>query len=219
MRFSASGLIVTARRRSSPVPARLVPGLSLAEPDDDGLALARDAGVADALVAQLGPDVPGERIEALRERAAHVDLEQEMHPASKVEAQVHGQRVDRGEPGRRARHEVERDRVRRVVSHRVQLGIDQVARLELCVGVREPDADRVGVELAPRDLDLCAPQRRLGASERVGVHVDRRLGAGDLHRGRFAEEIGQRIDEADDEGNGHRDVDPDGVAVHALRGT
>jgi hypothetical protein len=63
------------------------------------VALAGDAGVANVLVAHQGAQVAGGGVEALGQRARHVHLEQEVHAAAQVEAEVHRQRADRGQPG------------------------------------------------------------------------------------------------------------------------
>jgi hypothetical protein len=60
------------------------------------------AAVAQVLVAQHGAQVGRGRVEALGQRALHVDLQQEVHAATQVEAEVHRQRMQRGQPLRRA---------------------------------------------------------------------------------------------------------------------
>ena len=137
-------------------PARPAAGVRVVEANEDGLALASDAGVTDALVAQLSADVPGVRVQSLRQRAAHVDLEEEVDAAAQVQAEVHGQRTDGAEPGRRARHEVERHGVRRVGLIGIELAVDDVARLELGVRVGEADPDGVRIELGAGVIDLRA---------------------------------------------------------------
>jgi len=48
-------------------------------------------------------------VEALVDRRAHVDLHQEVDAAAQVEAEVHRQRVQAGQPARRIGDEVQRD--------------------------------------------------------------------------------------------------------------
>jgi hypothetical protein len=79
--------------------ARLVAHLGVAEADGELVAFAGDAAVAHVLVAHQGAQVGGGGVEALGQRPLHVDLQQEMHAAAQVQAQVHGQGVHRGQPG------------------------------------------------------------------------------------------------------------------------
>jgi len=98
----------------------LVAGFGIAELDDDTVTLAIDAAVTQVLVAQCGADVGRSRIKALGQRALHVHLEQEVHAAAQVEAEVHRQRVQRGQPLRRSSQQVEGDDVLRVGSVRIE---------------------------------------------------------------------------------------------------
>jgi hypothetical protein len=171
--------------------------------------------VADVLVAQQGADVAGQRIGLLRQRRLHVDLHQEVDAAAQVEAEVHRQRVDRRQPARRARQQVQRDDVARVVRIGVERGDQRVLRLALRIEIGEAGLHRVAVV-----LDEIGLQRRLvehlpdGSLQR-SVDLQRRLAARDLHRRRFAEEIRQRIEDADDERDDEDRVLPDRVAVQA----
>jgi hypothetical protein len=91
--------------------------------------------VADVLVAQRGAHVAGHRLGLLVQRGLHVDLHQEVHAAAQVQAQVHGQRMQRREPLRRARHQVQRDDVGRIGRIGVERLAQRVLGLELGVGV------------------------------------------------------------------------------------
>ena len=94
LRSSRSGM------RALDLGHRLVAHRPVAEAHDHRLALARDAAVLDALVAQRAADVVRERFHLLGERRLHVHLQQEMHAAAQVEPEIHRQRADRGEPAR-----------------------------------------------------------------------------------------------------------------------
>ena len=58
-------------------------------------AFAPDARVEDLLLAHQRADVGRVAVGGLVERALHVDLQQEVHAAAQVEAEVHRQRADR----------------------------------------------------------------------------------------------------------------------------
>ena len=70
-----------------------------------------DAAVLDALLAHQRADVGRVAVGGLVERGLHVDLQQEVHAAAQVEAEVHRQRADRRKPVRRRRQQVQRDDV------------------------------------------------------------------------------------------------------------
>ena len=86
--------------------------------DHDVVAFARDARVLDVLFAQQRADVGAVAVGGLVERGLHVDLQQEVHAAAQVEAEIHRQRAEAREPARRRRQQVQRDDVvrRRAVS-------------------------------------------------------------------------------------------------------
>ena len=195
-------------------PAR---GVGVGERHLDRIAGAHDAVVADVLVAQQRARVAGQRVEALGQRALHVDLHQEVHAAAQVETEVHRQRVDRGQPARRVRHEVERDDVARVVRGRVQPLLQDVLGLQLRIAVREPHADRWRLAVVEEHAgagDAGLLQQRVGARHHRRVHLDRGLAAGDLHGRRVAEDVGQRVDQADRERDDDDDVLPERITIH-----
>ena len=128
-RLVALGLVAEAQRRRS-VPSRATPR------------------VLDLLLAHQRADVGRVAVGGLVERRLHVDLQQEVHAAAQVEAEVHRQRADRRQPLRRRRQQVQRDDV--VVA---ELRLQHVLRLELRVGIGEAhlDAGRVERRAAVRD--------------------------------------------------------------------
>ena len=228
--FWASGFSVATSLRSLPSPcsaraqiglavgdgvACLVARLGIAELDDQAVALAVHAGVTQVLVAHDGAQVGRHRVEALGQRALHVDLEQEMHAAAQVKAEVHRQRVQRGQPARGGRKQIERDDVLRVGGIRVEGFLQHVLGLQLDIRVREAGLDAVEVELDAVVRDAGGLQGLLDARQSLLVDLDRRLGARNLNRRRFAEEIGQGVGEAQHERDSDGDVLPEWVAIHS----
>jgi hypothetical protein len=122
------------------------------------LPVARDAAVADVLVAQQLPHVADVAIGRLRQRAVHVDLQQEVDAAAQVEAQVHGQRVDRAHPVGRVRQQVQRDDV--LLAEHL---LDDVLRLQLRVGIGELDLQVLGLEQRALRLDALLRESFLDA--------------------------------------------------------
>jgi hypothetical protein len=153
--------------------------------------------VADVLVAQQRADVAGEAFQALGERRLHVHLQQEVHAAAQVEAQVHRQRADRGQPPGRRGQQVERHHVGRVGGIGVERLVDRVLRLELGIGVGEAEAQAVGVHQRAGVRDGGLGKRALHAREQCSVHAQRGTRAGDLDGRGLAEEVRQRIQRRD----------------------
>ena len=210
----AAGAVALAQRQVGVVllddGARLRPLRTVLEAHHDVGAVARDAAVLDLLVAHQRADVGRVAVAGLVERGLHVDLQQEMHAAAQVEAQVHRQRADRRQPLRRRRQQVERDDV--VVA---QLRLDDVPRLQLRVGVGEAHLDAGGVERRAAEGNVAGLERVLDHAEqrRVGLH----LGRADLHRRHFGKEVGQRVQDADDQRDGDHDVLPERITIHGGR--
>ena len=50
---------------------------------------AREASIANALVAKVLPDIALERLHAIGDKALAIDLEQQVRPATKIEAEHH----------------------------------------------------------------------------------------------------------------------------------
>src|SRR6185437_4567683 len=85
----------------------------------DRLAGAFDAADGDLVVAQGAADVAGQRVVARGQRALHVDLQQEVHAAAQVQAEVHGaglEEAERSHPGGRGGYQVQRDGVVRIAA-------------------------------------------------------------------------------------------------------
>jgi hypothetical protein len=121
--------------------------LRVAKAHHDRVAVAGDAGMADVLVAQQRARVAGQGIGLLGQRRLHVDLHQEVDAAAQVEAEVHRQGMQRGQPLGRAREQVEGDDVGRVLGVGVEGGAERVLGLALGVEVGEARLDRIAVEL------------------------------------------------------------------------
>ena len=194
--------------------ACLVERFGIAEADDHPLAFATDAAVADALVAQYAAQVGADRIQALGQRPLHVDLQQEMYTAAQVKPEVHGQRAEVGQPARRAGQQVERHDVLRIGRVGIELLLQQILGLQLGVGVFQTNLDAGGVEENAAGGHASRLQRGFDAIQGGGIDLDRGLGAGYLHGGRFAEEVGQGVDETDQQRDDDDDVLPERVAVH-----
>ncbi|MBS1140192.1 MAG: hypothetical protein H6R13_1645 [Proteobacteria bacterium] len=119
-----------------------------------------------------------------------------MHTAAQVEAKVHRQRVQRGQPLRRGGQQVQGDNVLRVGSIRVEGLFQRILGFQLGVGVLEACFHAIEVELDAVVRDAGSLQRIFNTGLGLVVDLDRGLGAGNLHGRRFAEEIGQGVDEA-----------------------
>ena len=120
------------------------------------------------------------------------------------------------------------------VGHAVgeQLGIGRVGRvaveflfqqalgLELGVGVGETHAHRTDIADGLKDDALRRQagflQRAFDQAGHTVVNLDSRLGAADLQGRRFAEEVGQGVDHAEQQRDDDDDVFPDWVAIHGM---
>jgi hypothetical protein len=80
----------------SGLAARLV----VAEANDHPVAFAGNAAVTDRLVAQQTAQVAADRVQTLGQCPLHVHLEQEMYPAAQIEAEIHRQGMQTGQPSR-----------------------------------------------------------------------------------------------------------------------
>ena len=87
---------------------RLVARLDVAELDQDVLPVAGYSNVADFFAPQSRANIRRIAVCCLGERAFHVHLQQEMHATAQVEAEIHWQRIDPGQPTRGAGQQVER---------------------------------------------------------------------------------------------------------------
>ena len=188
--------------------ACLVAGFDVAEFDDAALAFTIDAAVAQVLVAHHGAQVGRGRVELFGQRALHVDLQQEVHAAAQVEAEIHRQRPQRSQPLRRCRQQIQGDDVLRVGGIRVEGLFQDILGLQLGIGVLEARLDAVEIKLDAVVRDAGSDQGFFNTGLGLGIDLDRGLGAGNLHGRRFAEEIGQGIDEAQHQRDGDGDVLP-----------
>ena len=89
------------RKRRLDRDARLIAFGFVLESEHDVRLLAPDAAIDDPFLAHQRADVGRVSIGRLVERAFHVDLQQKIDAAAQVQAQVHRQSADRGEPLRR----------------------------------------------------------------------------------------------------------------------
>ena len=72
----------------------------------------------------------------LRERAFHVDLQQKVHASAQIEAEIHRQGADRGEPLRVSRQQIQRDDV--IIA---ECALQHFSRPYLCLGILESHLD------------------------------------------------------------------------------
>jgi hypothetical protein len=161
------------------------------------------------LFAQQRPDVGGVAVGRLFQRCLHVDLQQEMDAAAQVQAQVHREGSDRRQPMRRRREQVERNDV--ILA---EAGLQHIAGTNLCVGIGEPDLDAGLIQRRPPVGDLPGLQSAFDLDEQRVVELDGGLRCTYLHRGRFREEVRQRVQEADQQRGANEQVFPERVAVH-----
>ena len=180
------------------------------EAHDDVAAFARDAGILDLFLAQQRPQVGRVAVAGLFDGRLHVDLQQEVHAAAEIEAKVHRQRADGGQPLRRRRQQVQRDDV--VFA---ELRLQRVLGLELRVGIGQPDLDARRIERRAAVGNVRRLERVLDGAEQR--RIDLRLGRRHLHRGHFRKEVGERVQRADQQGDCDDDVLPERVTVHGVR--
>ena len=137
-----------------------------------------------------------------------------MHAAPEVQTQVHGRRTQTGQPCRCAGQQVECHHVGRISRIGIQGAIDGVARLDLVVRGFKARAYRIALELDHRGRNALLCQHLFHASGRGAIHAHRRLGRRDLHRWRLTKQVGQRVDQADQQRDKNDRVLPQRVTVH-----
>jgi hypothetical protein len=183
--------------------------LAVAEAHLDVGAVAGDAGMAQVPVAQQRADVARQRLGLLREGRLHVDLHQEVHAAAQVQAQVHGQRMQRGEPARRLRQQVQRDDVRGSFGS----GFSALLSASLALPCASTSAKRALTELRRTGPGWpgCRPGRGSAATRAAmllsSLSVPWRCSPAPQ---RFAEEVRQRVDQADEQRDHQDRVFPEG---------
>ena len=144
--------------------------------DLNRLAVATDTAVAHIFLAQAGADVTGQRLGALGQRGLHVHLQHEVHTAAQVQTQVHGERVQGGEPGGRARQQIQRHHIARVGGVRDQRFLNRVFGFELCVGVAKAGFDGGAVKGHHVGDQTSRFQGLFHARLRAGVHLESDFG-------------------------------------------
>ena len=121
------------RKLAFGAPRGLVPRLRRTEPHlDPPLGVPPHRAVPHPGFPQQGAHVAGVPLLGLGHRGRHVDLHEEVHPAAKIEAEVHRQQAGGGEPPRHGGSEVEGDDVAGA-----EVGAQDVLGLELGLGVAE----------------------------------------------------------------------------------
>ena len=172
------------RQRIGHRVARAAAIVGVAKLDGDGAALPVDADMTHVLVAQQGAQVAGQRIELFGQRRLHVDLIKKVHTAAQVQAQVHRQRVQAGEPLGGIRQQVEGDGERfvavlgvRLFLVRVERAVDQVLRLQLGIGILEARLDAVAIEEQAGMFGAPGLERGFNPGTHALVHLEGGLGA------------------------------------------
>src|SRR5574340_735467 len=187
-----------------------LPALRLiAKPDYNRLTLAGNAGVMDLLFPQQPADVSGIALHGLVQRRFHVHLQQEVHPAAQIQAEVHRQRPDMGQPGRRARQQVERGNI--AVP---QLGLQQILGFQLGVGIGETDLDAGLIEEDSSIGYLLLLQNAFHLLQQVLVNLEGGLDRGNLHRRHLTEKVGQGVEQAEQQRHSNDEVLPQRITVH-----
>jgi hypothetical protein len=90
----------------------------------------------------------------------------------------------------------------------------QILCLQLAVRSLQANLDTVAVKEDAVALDPCRLQDARHAFSRLLIDLQRRLGTGNLHRWRFAKEVRQCIDQAEQQGKGDDKVLPERVTIH-----
>ena len=175
---------------------------------------ALDAAMADLALTQQGLNVAAGGFDALEQRLIHVNLHQEVHAAAQIEAQIHRQGTNAGQPVGRVAQQVQRHDVIGRGLVRIERVAQDVARLELGVGVGKAGSHRAAIKQNLGRLDVGLLKDALHPIQHVDIHLDCGAAAGDLYRRRLAKEIGQGVEQAEYEGDDHHRVFPDGVSIH-----
>ena len=169
----------------------------------DRMIVAIHRGVLDLGVAQQGTHVFGVALFRLLDRGLHVDLHHEVHPASEVETEVHGRRIDAAQPVGRSRRQIER--------HRVMIAqgpLEQVGCLELGFRIAKADQQALFTHLTGLGFQPRIGQEFFGLRDQFLIQ---RTAARwrQLHRGILAKEIGQRVDDRQGENENDEDIFPE----------
>jgi hypothetical protein len=90
----------------------------------------------------------------------------------------------------------------------------QILCLQLAVRSLQANLDAVAVKEDAVALDPCRLQDAGHAFSRLLVDLQRRLGTGNLYRWRFAKEVRQCVDQAEQQGSGDDNVLPERITIH-----
>ena len=137
-----------------------------------------------------------------------------MHAATQVEAEVHRQGMQVGQPLGRTRQQIQGDDILRVARVRVELPFQQVLCLQLTVGVQQADLDTVAVEEDATVLNASVLQDAGYPFTGLFIDLEGGFGAGNLDGRRLTEEVRQGVYQAEHQRDGDEDVFPERVAVH-----
>ncbi len=198
---------------------RLLQRVLVAETDFDAIAIAVDAAVANILVAQFTAGTGLQTLQALVDDRLGIDLHQEVHAAAQIESQIHRERVDRLQPVRRIRHQVEGDHVDRIGRVGIQFLFQQSLGLELGIGIVETGAHRA---LGAGGLESDAVRRQITLLQHLrnlvsqgAVDLQGRFAAAHLYRRRFAKEIRYGVQHAKQQRDDDQNIFPERIAIHS----
>ena len=174
--------------------------------------------MTDILVAQQAAHARLHALQTLVEHRLDIHLHQEVHPAAQVQTQKHRIRMQALQPLRSIRQQVEGDDIGRIGRIGIQFFFQQSLGLELDIGTAEA---RTNGRLCRAVIECDAFRRQIALlqylldplGDRV-FYLDGRFGAADLHSRRFAKEIRQRIQHAEQQGDNDYYVLPERIAIH-----
>jgi len=134
-----------------------------------------------------------------------------VHTPAQIQTQRHWLGIDRGQPGRGARQEVERHDI--AIAQRA---LNHILGLELNFSVVKTHLDRFFIRHHVFNRDTRFFQSRHRAITHAVVHFHRGAATGDLDGGAFTKKIGQGIESRRDQRDDNQDVFPKRITIHDI---
>ena len=166
------------------------------------VAVTRQCQVAHFVLAQQGADIADITLRRLARRRFHIDLQQKVHAATQIETEVHGLGIERLQPRRRGRGQIQCHHI--IVADRA---LDRVHSLELGLGVREARQQFALVERNGLEGDIGFFQRLFNLVAQCGIDLEA-VCAIDLYRRVLAVEVRQRVQYAQQQHHADQQVLP-----------